>query len=128
MSHANNLPLSRAAYLGADSRVEWAPRGAPAVIYASAQHRWVIQAERGRHPEQSSLGLARTEALAEAGLCAADLDAKALARSLVAALAEDLSLRQLRAIHEAFGQELAAEEARRPARLHAFTGSSGHSD
>ncbi len=67
-------------------------------------------------------GLWRDEALADAGVYAAEADSLAFAQQLNATLGENLSLRNLRDIVQVFSQALQDGEARRQAAIDRSTG------
>jgi hypothetical protein len=79
-------------------------------LYLHAHERVQLQIES---TSDLGYGLWRSEKLAEAGISCDDSDAEAFAAGLVATLADHLSIRNLRAIVDAFQAELDQMEARR---------------
>lgn len=105
-------PLS--AYQAAHSSMTWQP-ARTALVAHHPRIRWRVTREVA--DADIGFGLDRNERLADAGICVAEADTREFAKNLVEALADDLSIRDLKCLVDAFSQELAEQQAQRECRL-----------
>jgi hypothetical protein len=103
------LPLL--AFQEAQAEPSWESRRPPAVLAVRESERFIVQLQEATAPLLQ--GPWRTEALAEQGVSACDVDAESFANSLVAAVSDRLSIYQLEYVVTAFSAELARQEAAR---------------
>lgn len=93
----------------------WRDKGPAVNLYHSMSSRVVVQHQRSNVP--IGVEFSRREQVEEAGVFCAELDSAAFARNLVQALANELSLRDLKLIAQEFSNELEREEAERLLRV-----------
>lgn len=102
------------AFVAAGPAATWVAKGSSVVVYHSAHERYQLTREQCPfEPALAGRELHRKDVLAEAGICEAELDSASFAQGLVAALADNLSIRDLEALVAAFSLELATQEALR---------------
>lgn len=102
------------AFVAAGPAAQWEAKGPSVTVYRSAHERFQLTREQcSFEPELVGREFHRKDVLAEAGICEAELDSASFAQGLVAALADNLSIRDLEALVAAFSQELATQEAQR---------------
>ena len=89
----------------------WGPRGPVSHAYQSLSGRFLIQYQRS--DAQMGADLVRRDKLQELGIYSSELDSRSFARSLVKALADQLSIRDLEHIVDEFSLELQREESAR---------------
>lgn len=107
-----DLPEFVAAHPPAGGFSAW---GAQQVVYLQPSHRVRLSVERAR--DDTGYALWRTDALADAGHSCAHLDSAAFAKGLVAALADELSIVDLKHLVTEFQAELDAMNAQRDAAI-----------
>lgn len=94
-------PQSLAVLLAEHPEINWLPSKEPAVTVARSVHvRWRLQRELS--DASAGAGFMRSEALAASGVSANDVDSQEFAKSLVAALADHLTPRNLKHLADAF--------------------------